>query len=180
MPTAHRLLSRATLAGAALAALAAGACTGGAPARGSARPTVEGGGDGGYADLAAAKAAFARSSGPLSAVLLDAAWIRLEPDPSEAESRHPDYFAGLTSFQVSVMTQDFVRPTDETYLLEDSTGASVTAKPESYRHDVTRGLGPKHATTFDLTFRHAMSKDVRWLRLTRRGPGGGTVEWSFP
>jgi hypothetical protein len=162
------------------AALAVAACTGGPPARGEARPTVEGGLGPGYGDLAAAKAAFTRSKGPLSAVLVDAAWIRYEPDTAEAETRYPDYFAGLTSFQVSVSTQDFVRPTEETYLLEDSTGASLSAKPVAYKHEITRGLGPKHVTTFDLTFRHAMSRDVRWLRLTRQGAGGGVVEWSFP
>jgi hypothetical protein len=163
-----------------LAALAGAACSGGPPARGEARATVEGGAGPAYADLAAAKAAFTRSSGPLTAVLVDAAWIRYEADTAQAETRYPDYFAGLTTFQVAVLTPDFIRPTDEAYLLEDSTGAAVAAKPVSYRHDVTQGLGPKHATTFDLTFRHAMSRDVQWLRLTRQGAGGGVVEWSFP
>jgi hypothetical protein len=165
---------------AALAAAGLAACTSSAPKTGEARPTVEGGAGPGYADLAAAKAAFTRSQGALTATLVDTAWIRLEPDPHEAETRYPDYFAGLTTFQVSVETQNFARPTDESFLLEDSTGVSITSKPEKYHHDISRGLGPKHVTSFDLSFRHALSKDVRWLRLTRRGEGGGVVEWTFP
>jgi hypothetical protein len=154
-------------------------CTG-ARDRGEARPTVAGGAGPAYPDLATAKAAFTRSNGPMSAVLVDTAWLRYEPDPDRAEERHPDYFRGLTSFQVVVATLNFVRPTDETYVLEDSTGTRVTSKPERYVGDTVKGLGAKHSATFDLTFSHAMSRDVRWLRLTRQGEGGGTVEWSFP
>jgi hypothetical protein len=160
-------------------ALALAACTPSAPARGAARPTVEGGGAAAYADLDAAKAAFRRSDGALTAVLEDASWIRLEPDPATASERHPAYLRGYTAFEVSLLTADFVRPTEETYVLTDSTGASVRAKPASWRGG-TDGTARKHVATFALEFDHLTSKDVRWLRLTRQGPGGGSVQWDFP
>ena len=147
---------------------------------GAANPTVSGGAPANYANLAAARKTFSRGDGPLSAILLDAAWIRLEPDPAKAEERHPEYFQGFTTFEVTLETQTFTRPTDETYLLEDSTGKSVTAKPTTYKGDFQRGFGPKFAATFKLVFPHAMSKDVRWLRLTRKGPENGKLSWEFP
>ena len=151
------------------------------PSRGTARPTVEGGTAGGaYADYAAGRAAFSRSDGAMTAVLEDASWIRLEPDPASAAERHRDYFQGLTTFDVTLLTEHFARPTDEEYLLEDSAGARVTAKPESYKGDLKTGFGPRNFATFTLAFRHAMSKSVRWLRLTRKGEGGGAVTWEFP
>ncbi len=151
-----------------------------APSKGEVRPTVEGGATPASADAAKAKAEFTRSSGPLTATLVDAAWVRLEADPDRAQERYPEYFAGYTSFQVRVETYNFARPTDETYLLEDSLGARVTAKPTAFHGDTQSGFGPKHAASFDLVFPHAMTKGVRWLRLTRQGEGGGVVEWSFP
>ena len=174
------LSSAACLPVAVLLATGLASCKGGAPAKGDARPTVEGAAPPAFSDLATAKAAFTRTNGPMTAVLLDAAWIRLEPDPDRAADRYPDYFEGLTTFQVRVETYDFVRPTDETYVLEDSTGQRLTAKPVTYKGDTQSGLGPKHAARFDLAFRHAMSRSVRWLRLTRQGAGGGAVEWTFP
>lgn len=165
-----------------LAALSCVACTGGPSyeRRGSATPTVSGGAAPAYANLEAARTAFTRKDGPLTALLLDTAWIRLEPDPASAQERHPEYFEGYTSFELSLETQKFSRPTQETYLLEDSTGVSVTAKPTAYKGDFQRGFGPKFAATFKLVFPHAMSKDVRWLRLTRKAPEGGVVTWEFP
>lgn len=155
------------------------ACNAG-PSRGAARPTVEGGVPAAFESAAKAKAEFTRSSGPLTAVLVDASWVRLEPDPDRAPERYPEYFAGWTTFQVRIETNQFARPTDETYVLEDSLGNRVTAKPTRYRGHTQGGLGPKYAASFDLVFPHATSKDVRWLRLTRQGPGGGSVEWLFP
>ena len=147
---------------------------------GNATPTVSGGAPPSYASLEAARNSFSRTDGPLTAILLDAAWIRLEPDPSKAEERHPEYFQGFTSFDVRLETQTFFRPTDETYLLEDSTGKSVTAKPVSYKGDFQSGFGPKFAATFKLVFPHAMSKEVRWLKLTRQAAKDGKVSWEFP
>lgn len=147
---------------------------------GVATPTVSGGTGAAYADLEAARASFSRKDGPLTAILLDTAWIRLEPDPSKAEQRHPEYFEGFTSFEASLETQKFSRPTDEVYLLEDSTGRSVTTKPTAYKGDFQRGFGPKFAATFKLVFPHAMSKDVRWIRLTRKAPEAGVLRWEFP
>ncbi len=157
-------------------------CTSGAgyDKSGSATPTVSGAAAANYASLDAARKSFSRSDGPLTAILLDTAWIRLEADPAQAETRYPEYFEGFTSFEVTLETQTFVRPTDESYLLEDSTGKSVTTKPKAYKGDFQRGLGPKFATTFKLVFPHAMSKDVRWLRLSRTGTEGGKLSWEFP
>jgi hypothetical protein len=165
-----------------VAGVAAGlpACTASAPARGDARPVVQGGVASEYANYEAARAAFTRSQGPLTATLSDASWIRLEGDREKAEEKHRDYFTGLTEIEVLVETNHFARPTEEDYLLEDSAGARLTARPISYKGDTTKGFGPKHVAQFNLTFPHTMSKDVRWLRLTRQGPEGGSVEWSFP
>jgi hypothetical protein len=162
-----------------LLAAALSACTASAPARGQARATVEGGAAPDYAGMEAAKAAFTRSQGPVTAVLQDASWIRLEPDPAAAEKRHPEYFAGLTVVDVILNTDHFARPTDEDYVLEDSTGVRVSARPKSYQGDVQRGFGPKHLATFTVAFPHALSKDVRWIRMTRQGPGGGSVQWDL-
>ena len=151
------------------------------PNSGKSQPTVEGGTAGAaYGDLAAARAAFARSDGAMTATLEDAAWIRFEPNPAAASERHPEYFAGLTTFDVVLLTEHFARPTDEDYLLEDSAGARVTAKPVSYTADMKTGFGPRNAAAFKLVFKHTMSKSVRWLRLTRAGEGGGKVMWEFP
>lgn len=160
---------------------AAPGCKGGSdlPARGDSRPTVAGGKAPAYADLKSAQAAFARSDGDMTAILEDAAWIRLEPDADLAAQKHASYMQGLTTIDVSLVTDGFVRPTDEVYVLTDSTGASVTAKPLTYR-GVTDAKARKHLASFTLEFRHVMSKSVKWLRLTRQGAGGGTVEWDFP
>jgi hypothetical protein len=164
----------------ALVAVLAAACTASAPARGEARPVVQGGAAGGYETYEAARAAFTRSQGPLTATLSDASWIRLEGDREKAEEAHRNYFAGLTEMEVVLATGHHATPTQEDYLLEDSAGARLTARPVSYKGDVSKGFGPKHMAVFTLTFPHAMSKDVRWIRLTRQAPEGGVVEWSFP
>lgn len=147
---------------------------------GSSSPTVSGASGVAYENLEAARAAFSRSDGPLTAVLEDSAWIRFEGDAETVQQKHPDYFRGFTVFDVSLSTQHFVRPTDETYLLEDSTGASVSSKPEVYSGDIAKGFGPKHMAQFTVVFPHAMGPDVRWLRLTRQGAEGGSVRWDFP
>ena len=151
------------------------------PNSGTSQPTVQGGAAAPvYPDLAAARAAFTRSDGAMTATLEDAAWIRFEPNAAAATERHPEYFAGLTTIQMTLLTEHFARPTEEEYLLEDSTGARVTAKPDSYKGDLKTGFGPRNAATFKLAFNHTMSKSVRWLRLTREGEGGGKVTWEFP
>jgi hypothetical protein len=116
----------------------------------------------------------------MTALLEDVAWIRLEPDPADAARRHPAYFDGMTAFRVQLATDDIVRPTQENYVLEDSTGARVVSKPETFKSDLGKGFGPRVITEFALSFPHAVSSDVRWVRLTREGPGGGTVTWEFP
>ncbi len=173
---------RPLLALAACAALLSGGCTRGKTfeASGIATPTVAGGGAAAYQDVEAAKAAFSRTGGPLTATLEDVAWIRLEPDTHAAPERHPEYFSGLTTFLVRLETEKFIRPTEQTFLLEDSTGIRVTSKPESYTGDVQGGFGPRWLAEFKLVFPHTMSKDVRWLKLTLEGVGGATVRWDFP
>jgi hypothetical protein len=157
-----------------------GACSGSSfKSRGAATPTVAGEARTDATDPVAARAAFTRSGGPLTAVLEDASWIRLEPDPARAEERHPEYFRGLTVVDVELKTNGFVQPTAETYLLEDSTGARVTAKPVSYKGDTLKDFGPKHYAQFTLVFPHVLSKDCTWLRLTREGAEGGKVEWDL-
>jgi hypothetical protein len=106
--------------------------------------------------------------------------LRLEGDRAKTETLHRDYLEGLTEFEVLLQTQHFARPTEEDYLLEDSTGVRLTARPISYKGDTAKGFGPKHVAQFNLTFPHTMSKDVRWLRLTRQGAEGGVVQWDFP
>lgn len=163
-------------------ALGATACSkaGSFRAKGSTGVTVSGGDVVTPQDPAAAKSAFTRQDGPLTATLLDASWIRLEPDPAKAEQRHPEYFQGFTVIDVTLQTQLFVQPTKETYLLEDSSGARVTSKPEVYKGETIRGFGPKHLAEFTLVFPHVVTKDVTWLRLTRMGAEGGTVSWEIP
>jgi len=148
---------------------------------GSVTPTVSGAGGGAaYANAEAAKAAFSRSNGPLTAVLEDVSWIRLESDAATAEERHPDYFKGLTVIDVELYTMNFARPTEETYLLEDSLGASVSTKPASFKSSIQGGVGPKFFSSFLLVFSHTLSKDARWLRLTRKADEGGAVTWQLP
>lgn len=156
-------------------------CTGssGYRAKGDATPTVAGEALPTATDPSKARAAFTREDGPLTATLSDASWIRLEPDPARAEARHPEYFQGLTVVDVVLRTQAFVQPTKESYLLEDSTGARVTAKPETYKGDTLKGFGAKHAAEFRLVFPHVLSRDATWVRLTRAGAEGGVVTWDL-
>jgi hypothetical protein len=167
---------------AALLGLAAPACTRGTvySRSGALQPTVAGRPAAAFASLAEARAAFSRSQGAMTATLKDAAWIRLEPDPQGAAGRHPSYFEGLTTFEVQVATDEIVRPTQEGYVLEDSTGGRVTATPERFKTDLGEGFGPRVLTEFTITFPHTLSREMRWIRLTREGPGGGTVTWEFP
>lgn len=157
-----------------------GACSGNSfKSRGAATPTVAGEALTGATDPVAARAAFIRSGGPLTAVLEDASWIRLEPDPALAEERHPEYSRGLTVSDVELKANGLVQPTSETYVVEDSTGARVTAKPVSYKGDTPKDFGPKHCAQCTLVFRHVLSKDCTWLRLTREGAEVGKVEWDL-
>jgi hypothetical protein len=172
-------MSSPSLAIALLALSACAACSGPSyEPRAATAPTVAGSTPAPYADFQAAKAAFARTDGPLTAVLEDAAWIRLEPDPAQAEARHADYAAGLTAFEVTLETDGFVRPTDETYVLTDSTGRSVSSKPTSYRGGASPS-GRRQVATFTISFPHVLTKDLEWIRLTRQGAGGGVVQWDL-
>jgi hypothetical protein len=178
-----RFASRlAPSAGAFLVVLALVGCTTGRAfsRTGALQPTVAGRPPVAYGSLEEAKAAFSRSNGPMTALLEDAAWIRLEGDPAAAAERHSAYFEGLTTIQIQLATDFIARPTLETFVLEDSTGARVTGQPLSFKGDVGKGFGPRILTYCTITFDHSLTAQARWLRLTREGEGGGQVEWVFP
>ena len=180
-PVRSRPFSVAT-ALAALLALGAAGCTRGTvySRSGTLQPTVAGRPAATFTTLEQAKAAFSRSQGAMTATLEDAAWIRLEPDAPGAAKRHPHYFEGLTTFQIQVATDQIVRPTQENYVLEDSTGNRVASTPALFKTDLGEGFGPRVLTEFTVTFQHTLSREMRWIRLTREGVGGGTVTWEFP
>src|SRR5262245_43828617 len=137
-PVAARAASsRALLAAAALAVLGLGGCS--SPSNkaylGLCQPTVEGCPPGNYANYDAARKAFGRMTpdGACQAYLEDVAWLRYEGDEAEVVKNHRPYFdQGYTTFMVTLFTKDFVQPTTETYVLEDSSGARLTAKPQYY------------------------------------------------
>jgi hypothetical protein len=165
--------------------LAAAACQqgpppGGGPPSGAVTPTVAGAADAGYGSLAAAKAAFTRTGGTLTATLEDASWIRLEGDPAGAEKRHRAYFEfGYTSFEVTLRSLQFTQPTAEQFLLEDSSGQRLTGRPISYEGALRLEDNRWWTNRFALSFPHTLSADVRWIRLTRVSDGS-QVEWTFP
>jgi hypothetical protein len=167
----------------ALLALAAG-CTGddagGPPATGVATPTVAGGPAPSYTDYLSAREAFTRRSTDevLLATLEDAAWLRFEGDATTVQENHRAYFEyGYTTFQVTLRAKEYTRPTNETFLLQDDLGARVEGKPVTFQGNL-KPVSDRWQFKFDLSFQHAISKDTRWLRLTRM-KDGSTVEWSF-
>lgn len=150
-----------------------------APAGGTVLPTVEGGPVASYPDLETAKQAFTRSAGSLTATLEDAAWIKLEPDPAGAELRHRAYFRfGYTSFEVVLRSDEFSQPAKEEFLLEDSLGGRSTGRPLTYEGAMKLEDNQWFANRFQLAFSHVLTKDVKWLRLTRTSDGS-QVEWVF-
>lgn len=169
------------LGGALLAAL--GGCASKAPhARsGQCVPTVEGAAGTGYGDFASARAAFSRSDkeGSFIAVLEDVAWLRFEGDEASVLEKHRAYFEqGYTTFEVTMLTKDFTQPTAEVFELTDSRGARLVGKPVGYRS----GMGQeseRFAARFQVSFRHAVTRDIGWLRLKRLADGA-ELEWTFP
>jgi hypothetical protein len=150
------------------------------PPAGAVSPTVEGGADVAYASLGAAKAAFTRSSGSLTATLEDAQWIRLESDPASAEQRHRGYFQyGYTTFEVVTRSKQFTQPSSEEFLLEDSLGARHTGRPISYEGAFKLEDNQWWTNRFSLSFHHTVTAEVRWIRLTRVADGS-RVQWDFP
>lgn len=150
------------------------------PATGRVTPTVADGPAPRYGGFQEARTAFSRSSenGVLNATLKDAAWLRFSGDPTAAMAEHRDYFdRGQTSFQVILRPADHVRPTDERFILEDSSGARVAAKPIRYESEMVL-VDDRFQFTFDVAFRHGLSADLAWIRLTREADGS-SVEWTF-
>ena len=164
-------------------ALALVACQGNQstlPATGAVKPTVSDGQPATFANYDAARVAFTRGSanGIITATLKDAAWLRMSGEPNEVMAKHRDYFdQGFTAFEVIFRTPEFIRPTDETFILEDSEGARLTTKPVRYKSEMTL-VEDRWQYTFDLAFRHGLSSQLRWIKLTRE-KDGEFVEWRF-
>jgi hypothetical protein len=150
------------------------------PPGGTVVPTVAGGAPTeSYADLEAARKAFTRSCGSVTAVLEDASWIRLEGPTEDVVKRHRAYFEyGYTSFDVTLRSQGFTQPTQEEFLLEDSQGARLSGKPLCYEGAMKLEENQWWRNHYSLSFRHAITADVRWIRLTRVSDGS-KVEWTL-
>ena len=134
-----------------------------------------------YADYQSAQKAFARQSedGTLMATLEDAAWLRFEGDPETVAKNHRAYFDyGYTAFKVLLRASEFTQPTKEQFVLEDSAGARVSGRPVTYQGSI-KPVGDRWEYRFDLAFKHTITKELRWLKLTRVADGA-TVEWTFP
>lgn len=168
----------------ALAVLLVAACNSnndGPPATGQVTPTVAGGAaTATFPGYQEAKAAFTRGSkdGVVIATLEDAAWLRYEGPAEQVEQNHRAYFEyGYTTFNVVLRAREFTRPTTETFLLEDSSGARVSARPVSFKGNLVT-VDDRWQYEFDLAFRHTITKDIAWLKLTRVADGE-TVEWQL-
>src|SRR5262245_56088834 len=160
----------------ALPAAALAACQQGPPpppSTGSVVPTVAGGPEGAsYADLDAARAAFTRSCGSVTAVLEDASWLRLEGASCEVVNNHRAYFEyGYTSFEVTLRSKGFSQPSLEEFLLEDSQGARVSGRPLAYQGAMKLEDNEWWTNHFSLAFHHAIGTDTQWIRLTRVSDG---------
>ncbi len=150
------------------------------PAAGAVQPTVAGRPPIAWSNAADARAAFTRQDpeGRFTAVLQDASWLRFEGTPEDVESRRRAYFVeGYTTFDVSLVTDDFTKATDETFVLEDSAGRRVVGRPMRYESELGSGR-EGFAASFELSFRHAITQDTRWIRVTREADGA-VLEWRF-
>jgi len=169
------------LAPALLLALALSACAGRTDlpaATGRVLPTVAGRTPTAFADRAAARCAFTRVGGTVTATLEDAAWLRFEGDPQVVASQHRAYFEyGYTTFEVELRSSDFANPTAETFVLEDSAGARLTGSPVSYEGSQVL-VDDRYFAAFTLSFPHVLTGDTAWIRLTRASDGS-SVEWRF-
>ena len=177
------MVFRARLGLAALAALSLAACQNQptCPPKGPCEPTVEGSGGNAYTDFDAAKRAFTRTTkdNTLSATLEDVAWLRFEGDEETIVKKHRAYFQqGYTTFEMTSLTKDFVQPTGEMFVLTDSAGARATARPATYQASMGQEQ-ERYAARFTVSFRHAITRDLAWVRLTRQ-TDGQTLEWAFP
>lgn len=164
-----------------LAALVLPACQGNQPKylpSGDVAPTVAGAQAAAYADAAAAKKAFTREQGSVTATLHDAAWLRFLGSPEEVEKAYPAYFEyGYTTFDVELRAEGFTQATNETFLLEDGLGARLTSRP--LRYEGARELvDNKWFSVFQVSFQHSLTREVPWIRLTRVADGSA-VEWVF-
>ena len=122
--------------------------------------------------------AFTRVGGSVTATLEDAAWLRFEGDPATVAREHKAYFDhGYTTFRIELRSNDFTQPVKETFVLEDSSGRRVSGSPTCY--DGLGGLVEgKYFCSFNLSFRHVITLDLKWIRLTRP-LDGSVVEWTF-
>ena len=154
----------------------------GPSAKGSCVPTCAGGAQApAFSSYQAGREAFTRMSpgGVLTATLEDAIWLRFEGDPATVQKAHRAYFDyGYTTFQVILRAKEFSQPTLEAFVLEDSTGARIAGKPLTYQGNM-KTVDDRWQYAFNLSFDHTISKNVRWLRLSRMRDGE-SVEWSFP
>lgn len=144
-------------------------------------PTVEGATGKGYGDYQVARRAFSRSDkdGSFIAVMEDVSWLRFEGEEQAVLEKHRAYFEqGYTTFGITLLTKDFTQPTHETFVLTDSKGARLVGKPVGYQS----GMGQeseRFAARFQVSFRHAVTREVGWVKLTRVADGA-ELEWRFP
>ena len=161
---------------------AAAGCQGGSgslpPSKGRVLPTVAGRKPMQFENRKDAVLAFTRIGGSVSATLEDAAWLRFEGDPATVAREHRAYFDhGFTTFHVELRSSEFTQPVKESFVLEDDKGARVCGSPTCYdgRGGLVEG---KYFCSFDISFRHVITRDLKWIRLTRP-LDGSVVEWSF-
>lgn len=173
MPRLVRLLLVAVLSLAACRSAPSGP-----PPTGWVQPTVAGRSPMVFSGLQEARAAFTRRSDSMTAVLEDAAWLRFEGDALCVEANHRAYFEyGYTTFQVELRSREFTRPTQEQFVLEDSTGLRTPGRPVSFKGS-PQLVDDRYFSTFVVAFRHVISAELQWIRLSR--PADGTwVEWRF-
>lgn len=165
-----------------LLALGLTACQGASPyaPKAPCQPTCSGDSGEAYADFESGHKAFTRATkdGSLTATLEDVSWLRFGGDEATLLKKHRAYFEqGYTTFEVVLRTKDFTQPTAESFVLEDSRGARLAGRPVTYQ----AGMGmeqEKFANRFSVSFRHAITRDLAWIRLTRTADGG-TLEWIF-
>lgn len=143
-------------------------------------PTVAGRRASAFESGVEARQAFTRRGGSLLATLEDATWLKYLGCPEEIAKEHRAYFDyGYTTFQVETHAKDFVQPTCETFVLEDSSGARMTGSPTCYEgaQELVQG---RYFASFSLSFRHTLTKDIRWIRLSwPKCQDGSTLEWRF-
>lgn len=161
-----------------------GACQNGgerlAETSGACAPTCAGRECASFTNYAEAREAFTRQSKEqvILATLEDAAWLKFEGLPDEVAEKHKAYFDyGYTTFEVVLRAKKFSQPTKEVFVLEDSAGKRVQSKPLTYRGALKR-VDDRWMYTFSISFRHTITSDTQWLKLTRMNDGE-FVEWQF-